>query len=191
MTLKVRKLKRIITFLGAGASAAFGYPTTKPFLEKLGPNVVGEERKYLNSLRNLYWIVEDIEHVVEILDSLLYLESVSKKSRLSSVFYEYPRIIDFRKRKKGRSPVFEEKVQWKTLIDLTQRLRDRIEEFMFEQYESDVTRYPKIRWVYREFFSMLRGHKKGKQTFEVFTTNYDMSSKITAHSQDTHVFCLF
>ena len=74
MTFKVRKPKRIITFVGAGASAAFEYPTTKPFLEKLVFHVVGEDRKLLNSLRNLYW-VEDIEHIIDILDSLLEMHA--------------------------------------------------------------------------------------------------------------------
>jgi len=174
MTFKVRKSKKIVTFLGAGASAAFGYPTTKPFLEKLALNVFGEERKYLNTLRNLYW-VWDIEQVVEILDLLSEMESISKRSRLSSVFYKYPRIVDFGKtdEKHAFTPVFEGKVQWRHLIELTERLRDGIEDFTFEQYESDVSRYPKIRRVYEPFFSMVQEHKEDKQTFEVFTTNYD------------------
>lgn len=174
MTLTVRKPKRIITFLGAGASAAIGYPTTKPFLQKLGFYVSDEERKYLNSLRNLYWVVEDIEHVVEILNSLLELEGISERSKLSDMFYKYPRIINFREEKKyGFSPALNERVQWKSLINLTQRLRNRIEAFTFEQYGADVNRYPKIKRVFREFFSILKGHKRDKQSFEVFTTNYD------------------
>ena len=103
MSFKVRKPKRIVTFLGAGASAPFGYPTTKSFLEKLCQYTTGEEKNLLNDIRNLHLIVKDVEHVVEILDSILDVENISKKGRLRSFFHEYPLFLDFAINKKERA----------------------------------------------------------------------------------------
>lgn len=174
MSLRVRKPKKIITFLGAGASAPFRYPTTKSFLERLGENIAGDEKAYFNSFRSLSR-VKDIEQVVEILDSLLEAEDFTRKSGLSSFFEEYPRYMNFKKEKieKFFFPRLEKVIPWKRLIILTRKLRDVIEEFTFRQYESKVAQYRRVKQEYDRLFSVLRTHKKNKQTFETFTTNYD------------------
>lgn len=174
MSLKIKKPRKIITFLGAGASATFGYPTTRVFLERLKENVSGELREYLNSLGNLH-LVKDIEHVVEILDSLLTLKDYLSKHPLSGFFQKYQPLIDFGKKdeKHASKPALEYNVQWKKLVELTEALRNKIEEFTFEQFESDVNLFPNIKHVFEGYFSMLREHSQDKKVFEIFTTNYD------------------
>jgi hypothetical protein len=175
MQVKVGKPRKIVTFLGAGASAPFKYPTTKSFLEGLEGFLTGEEKKYLNSIRSLYWVVEDVEHVVEILDSILELESASQRTRLSTFLFWYPVFLDFVKKDDKRfyfSPSLEEKVGWSQLVKLSEGLRDQVEEFTFQQYESKVVQFPRIKREYARFFSMLKNYLQENE-FEVFTTNYD------------------
>jgi len=171
MSLEARKPKRIIIFLGAGASAPFDYPTTKSFLERLGRTISGREKEYLNSIRNLEW-VKDVEQVVEILDSLLDLEGYTEEIGLTSFFKEYPRFLQFA-RMKPHSPAVSGTVVWDDLIPLFERMRDTVEEFTFEQYESKVAQYARIEREYGRLFSVLRAYKKNRQTFDIFTTNYD------------------
>lgn len=175
MQVKVGKPKKIIIFLGAGASAPFKYPTTKSFLEGLEGFLTGEEKKYLNSIRSLHWVVEDVEHVVEILDSILELESASQRTLLSTFLFWYPMFLDFAKKDDKRfyfSPSLDEKIGWSQLVELSEGLRNKVEEFTFQQYESKVAQFPRIKHEYARFFLMLKNHVQ-KNEFEVFTTNYD------------------
>jgi len=180
MQVKVSFKKRIIIFLGAGASAPFDYPTTKSFLEKLGHNIFNEERKLLNSIRNLHWTIEDVEHIVQVLDLFLDMEDISKKAKLSSFFYKYPCLIDFTEKEKNLifSPTINQATAWKETVEIARKLRDRIEEFTFEQYESKALKIPEIVKTYDNFFTMLTHQKKHTErthrtTFDIFTTNYD------------------
>jgi hypothetical protein len=173
---RIQKTTNITAFLGAGASAPFGYPTTKTFLERFGARLGPSDKQweYLNSLRNLYW-VNDIENVVEILDSILKMENNSSSSPLRDFFYSYPRSVDFGKRtdRTVHTPVLEGQRQWTELTNLSSKLRDSVEDFVFEQYESNVEQYSRIKDYMGGFFSVLKKHSSGKQAFEVFTTNYD------------------
>lgn len=174
----IQKTTNITAFLGAGASAPFGFPTTKTFLEKfrveLGPS--DKQWAYFNSLRNLYW-VEDIENVVGILDSILKMENDSDSSSLGDFFHRYPRSVEFGKRtdRTVYTPVLEGQKQWNELVELSSTLRDSIEGFVFKQYESNADERARsvIKNVMGGFFSVLKKHSSGKHAFEVFTTNYD------------------
>jgi hypothetical protein len=176
MNYPVMRPKRIVTFLGAGASVPFGYPTTKSFLEKLDTyTTAADEKKLLNSIRNMGRIVEDVEHVVEILDLILELDATSEKGRLSAFLHEYPLTVDFAKKHEMEihQPSLDEKLQWRQLVELARRLRNTIERLTFQQYESKVDQYSKIEKEYERFFSVLMPYKLGDEAFEVFTTNYD------------------
>jgi len=175
MQVKAIKPRKIVTFLGAGASAPFKYPTTKSFLEQLEGFLTGEEKEYLNSIRSLYWVVDDVEHVVEILDSVLELESASQRTRLSTFLFRYPMSLDFVKKDDKQfyfSPSLKGKVSWSQLVKLSEGLRNQVEEFTFQQYESKVAQFPRIKREYARFFLMLKNHFQENE-FEVFTTNYD------------------
>jgi NAD-dependent SIR2 family protein deacetylase len=187
MQIENRKRWTIITFLGAGASAPFGYPTTKSLLWKLDSFLSGEEKRYLNSIMNLHWVVEDVEHVVEILDSILELERSTKKGRLSSFLFRYPLFLDFsRKNEKQHyySPSLDEKIGWNQIVQLSEGLRDKVEELTFQEYESRVAQFTRIKREYEKYFSMLRHHSKGTE-FEVFTTNYDNVVEDYCHRSGT------
>jgi hypothetical protein len=61
-------------FLGAGASAPFGYPPTGPFAKELTERIPNSTREgvLLKSIREVPG-VEDAEQVIEILDSIVEL----------------------------------------------------------------------------------------------------------------------
>ena len=68
------KVAPVTFFLGAGASRAFGYPTTKEFLAVLRGHLGGQESELLSALTEVPEI-SDIEHVLEILDQVTELEN--------------------------------------------------------------------------------------------------------------------
>ena len=79
------KLK-IMLFLGAGASAPFGYPTTEPFVENLEKSLGSPLKELLNDLLKVEG-VRDIEHVIELLDSL---DSILKTDIIKRFFIKFP-----------------------------------------------------------------------------------------------------
>ncbi len=175
MTYPVMSPKRIVTFLGAGASVPFDYPTTKSFLEKLSGYTDGDEKKLLNSIRNMYRTVEDVEHVVEILDLIVEMQTIPRKGRLSTFPNEHPLTLDFENDsgKQVYQPKLDGRLQWKQVVELAEKLREDVEELTFQEYESKVGQYSRIEEEYDRFFSVLMQHKLGGEPFEVFTTNYD------------------
>jgi hypothetical protein len=66
-----RSLPVPVIFLGAGASAQFGFPPTKSFIkglkERIPETPTNEEGKLLQSILEIK-TVEDVEHVIQILD---------------------------------------------------------------------------------------------------------------------------
>jgi hypothetical protein len=179
--VRIQKTTSITAFLGAGASVPFGYPTTRTFLERFGAMLGPSDIKlaYLNSLRNLHR-VKDIENVVEILDSILKMEDYDARmlnsySSIRNFLYDYPRSLDFGKKtdRTMNIPVLEGQQRWTELTELSTKLRDSVEDFVFQQYESDTKQYSGIKDIMGGFFSVLKKHSSGKQAFEVFTTNYD------------------
>lgn len=119
---------------------------------------------------------KDIEHVVQVLDLLLDIDANSKKEKLSNFFSRYRLLIDFTRRKEHMPifrPTINEMINWKELVKIASELRDKIEIFTFQQYESKALKFPEIVKTFNQFFSMLKSHKEDESVVEVFTTNYD------------------
>lgn len=189
MSYPVRFPKKIVTFLGAGASTPFGYPTTKTFLEKLSTTTSGEEKALLNSIRSLHWTVEDVEHVVEILDLILELNAVSEKGRLAAFIRRNPLSVTFEEGKelKRYSPQLVGEFQWERLVRIVEKLRENVVQLTFKEYESKVGQYQEIKKVYSAFFRLLQEYSNGGMECEVFTTNYD--NVIEDYSRSSSTSC--
>lgn len=147
----------LIFFLGAGASAAFGYPTTGPFAQKLTNQIPNSTREgvLLQSIRSVPG-VDDAEQVLEILDSIVELKNkpVRRYFENSSLSISGFGNILYRE--------FE---------PLALSLRDRIRTEIFRTYSWQ--RGAGRGWgLYRDlFFSQLP--PRMSSVLEVFTTNYD------------------
>lgn len=80
-------MPKVALFLGAGASRAFDYPTTKEFLAHLTKGIehYGYSEIVKTYLENKK--VEDIEHILQILDTLIDLQD---NALVAELFGKYP-----------------------------------------------------------------------------------------------------
>ena len=161
----------VVILLGAGASANFGCPTTAVFLEYFSKILTEEENKFLWSLRTLF-NVKDIEHIVEILDTLQEIEDLSTASSLHGFFLNYGLTVSFVK-SHNWPPTLEGQFEWKRIIKLAKVLEKSIIAFTFSQYQRKPEFFDQIKNYYGRFFSLLRPLNAKKLDFEIFTTNYD------------------
>ena len=138
-------------FLGAGASRAFGFPTTKEFLrvlpERLPP---GKTRDLLNYLTGTPEIT-DIEHVLSVLDQVVELENPLLK------YMAHHKI-----------PMYM--MTWKDFADTAALLRARIRDELFRLYEFDPDKRGTIQSSYEGLLDDMCGNA---DCMHVFTTNYD------------------
>jgi NAD-dependent SIR2 family protein deacetylase len=150
--------RRIILFLGAGASAPFGYPTTQKFINELiaalGSEEEGRFLSYLLSIKGF----TDIEHVLELLDLLQNINRHPVKDFLQT----HQTLINF----KGQSITFLE------MLNSMEKLRDRIQSDVFRQYEFNPTTITTITQEYSPLVKMLLTLSNHKE-IQIFTTNYD------------------
>jgi len=117
------KLK-IMLFLGAGASAPFGYPTTEPFVENLEKSLGSPLKELLNDLLKVEG-VRDIEHVIELLDSL---DSILKTDIIKRFFMKFP----FSLRIAGTSR------EWLRVSRLSNQLKEKIIDQIYKEYETNL-----------------------------------------------------
>jgi len=155
----MKLVRRIILFLGAGASAPFGYPTTQKFINELKDNLGSDvEGKFLSYLLDIKGFT-DVEHVLELLDLLQSINRHPVKDFLRT----YPTHLRF-----GAG----ESISFLEMLDGMEKLRDRIQSDVFRQYEFDPTTIGPITQVYSplvEMLSLLSNYKE----IPIFTTNYD------------------
>jgi len=161
----------IIVFLGAGASAEFGCPVTKTFLDMLSRTLGKEEGKFLDTLRRLH-NVKDIEHIIEIIDSLARIDSLSRISSLHGFFEQHQMNVNFGI---GDDLVgaLRGQFEWRRVIELARTVEKEITDLTFSEYQRRPRHFHEIEEYYRKFFSAVKRHSRGKSEFEIFTTNYD------------------
>ena len=155
----MRLSRKIILFLGAGASASFGYPTTKQFIDSLKTELAKTseyQAQLLDYFLNLKGFA-DIEHVLELLDSL---QSINKHP-VTDLFRTYTSIINLR----------GQKINFNDFLNRAKSLRDKIQVDVFRQYEFNPDSRSKINEVYVSLFESLMKLNSGD--LPVFTTNYD------------------
>lgn len=152
----------------------------------------GEEKQLLNSIRNLPLTVYDVEHVVEILDLILELNTISEKGRLAGFIRWNPLLVNFEEGKQKRySPQLIGQFKWFYLVSIARKLRENVVQLTFKQYESKVIQYQEITRVFSGFFRLLRNYtenNKEHKIIEVFTTNYD--NVIEDYSKNSSTGCI-
>ena len=152
-------MTKVALFLGAGASRAFGYPTTLEFVNELKKTLGILEKNLLNSILKSPK-VSDIEHVLQTLDPILepnsiaYLSSVLKGSKIST-------------------ETLGAEADWGLFISRCEVLKQGIITELFGQYEFDSTKLGKIIDCYTELYSIFYGVNQLNELY-VFTTNYDL-----------------
>lgn len=150
---------KIILFLGAGASAPFGYPTTQGFLDGLKVQLgTVSEGILLNSLFQLEHI-QDIEHVLEILTSL----KVFSKHPLKEFVARFKTSITL-------SPNLSTNLS--DQLKIAETLEDRIHDDIYRQYEFSPSSIASVDDAFNPFLSMISA-KRGDQEIPIYTTNYD------------------
>src|SRR4030065_1868015 len=153
-------VRRIILFLGAGASTCFGYPTTKQFIDGLRAELAissAAEVQLLNKILSIQGF-SDVEHVLELLD---LLQSVNRHP-FTDFIQTYPSVINFG----------ETASSFSDLLHSAKRLRDKIQEDVFRQYEFNPDSLVKINDVYSPLIQNLMANNI-ERYLSIFTTNYD------------------
>ncbi|RLI73033.1 hypothetical protein DRO91_03855 [Candidatus Heimdallarchaeota archaeon] len=153
-------------FLGAGASKAFDYPTTKEFVNHLfGVLTSSSEKSILNLFLGIP-DVSDVEHVLQIIDSVLNFASnpLFKGGRV-----KFPAHIEI-----GRTIL-----DWSSFVARCELIKRKIISELHRQYEFDENKLEKIIECYDNLFgsiypSVSRSMRaKEIEQMHVFTTNYD------------------
>lgn len=153
--------KNINLFLGAGASLSFGFPTTRLFIEDF-KQVVGKnpEAELLEAIMKNSSFV-DAEHVLQFLDTL---ESLKSLRRAEDFFRSYSTGVNLHTRQ----------VNFLELLDVSARLRDKLIDDIYRQYEFDDNRIDLICRTYKPLINLLYSYK-GVSELSIFSTNYDCS----------------
>jgi len=151
-------MPKTVLFLGAGASRAFGYPTTLEFVNELRDVLEPLEKDILNSILKSPK-VSDIEHVLQTLDPIINPESIDY---LRGVLQGSPISMQ----------IFRTEVNWGTFILSCQQLKKSIIAELFSQYEFNRTKLDKIIKCFTALDSILCDVNQLKE-LHVFTTNYD------------------
>lgn len=155
----------IALFLGAGASRAFGYPTTKDFMNNLSRKLTGTQKEIFDIFTSPPEI-KDIEHVLEALDSLIPGWS---NLYLKAIFTKNPPQMPVRTNAKAKTT---RTVNWGSYIASCRNLKERIIRELNVQYRFDPTRLDDILKYYNILVKMLTDlNIMGK--LDIFTTNYD------------------
>lgn len=145
-----------ITFLGAGASAPFGYPPTGPFVDKLMERIPNSVREGV-LVRSVHGVegVEDVEQILEILDTIAELHYSPARKFFDNASLTIPGMGG---------------VSYRELEALSLSLRARIRTEIFREYswkQKSGERFD----LYRSLFSIYP--MPDTPILEVFTTNYD------------------
>jgi hypothetical protein len=162
---------RAILFLGAGASRALGFPTTKEFLDRFTAETLTSSTNSKDIMTGLHNVdgVRDIEYVLQILDDVLQTERTSIKR----LFSKYPPNFNL---PQGRG------WGWNDFASAVSKLVDEIRDAVYRYYEFDPSLENKAVSYYDPIFAILR--EVDGRDIPVFTTNYDkvIEMFVNAHS---------
>ena len=155
--LSIDKAK-IMLFLGAGASAAFGYPTTKRFVKNLQGSLSNTRELIL--LNNLLQIkdITDVEQILFLIESVKQL----KETPMIDLLKTYSSSIQFNNLP---SNIIEQFPIWD---NLEQRIYDEI----FKQYEFNLETKEEVNNTYLSLLNIIKKYNSDEY-INIFTTNYD------------------
>jgi hypothetical protein len=146
----------VIVFLGAGASAPFGYPTMIGLREELRKRAKADEADLLMYLLYLRGTNNDAETVLQDIE---VIETISKR-KLEKIF--------------GMVTIPGSKtvpMGFDKFVSLCRSLRDTIEDLIFEIYQFRPECEPKFQ-LYEQLLSTLESIPGGREHY-IYTTNYD------------------
>jgi len=153
-------------FLGAGASRAFGSPTTKEFPDHLKGNTSSEQRGFLKQFTDVPGIT-DVEHVLDLLDQIVSGDNPLVK------------YLAFHQPKMGPSYAA---VEYSKFLENASSLRERIRIELFREYEFVDERRQEIQKHLETVLGYVRS--ENVKVIDIFTTNYDsVTEKGLARSQ--------
>ena len=160
-----KKYKRVQTpkvalFLGAGASRAFDYPTTKEFLTNFGKTLDGVFTEVVGAFQK-FKKVYDIEHILRICDVFIDLNS---NELIAEILRGYPPIL-LRELKMI-------KLTWDDFINVCSYIKKEAIKALYTQYQFDEGKVSKIVSLYGRLFEDLVGFNRNGR-LDIFTTNYD------------------
>ena len=158
-------------FLGAGASNAFGYPTTVEFIKELRDVIPHKEffEEVVKFIENDLKEPADIEKIISQMEDLgNYIESGNEKGWFKNKYLlkaeEFGRV----ERNQMKNPLLNE---FKATAGMIENLNNKIKEQVYHTYwiepENPIEDYG---IVYRKLFATF-----SSKTYHIFTTNYDIS----------------
>lgn len=151
-------MMKIALFLGAGASAPFGMPTTAKLREKLQNfNYANVDEEILQSFltESKY---PDIEYVLQAVRDILKFS----RSKGGDYFFTHGKNGIFRYQK-GTVP-------FDTFIGKVVQAESALEDFVYENYRWKPSYQSQVREIYGIVFEFLKKHS---DSIRIFTTNYD------------------
>jgi hypothetical protein len=150
-----------ILFLGAGASAAFGYPTMPALSKQLREMIEGKERDLLNHLLPPFPETEgnDIEDVLQTID---LMEELSRRRIASALEKSYLQLSAYAN---NRSMPFGE------ALSVCRNLKDKLQDAIFDIFQFRTSTQAHFK-LYDDLLSILRDHVP-RSDYSIFTTNYD------------------
>jgi hypothetical protein len=153
------RIAQATLFLGAGASKAFGYPTTKEFLGLLLGRLSGQEKELLQALTEVPEN-SDIEHVLEILDQVVELEN------------PFLKFLDKRQVSIPVQPSYlsSSVSGWKQFKTIASSLRLTTHDELFRQYQFEPSKHREISQVLKATLDFVA---QDADVVHLFTTNYD------------------
>jgi hypothetical protein len=164
----------IVFFFGAGASAPFGIPTMKQFVndfeEFLLENAEKKEREMYSdikkTLENKTHRHVDLEAIFTVIDGIVNYDNPEKLGMLA---------LYFESERKKHFPTTEH-------VETCNKLKAKFQNFIKEKCDIPGT-FPKIEKVYSDFFNRIalelgtydtRGKYVFNSNWNIFTTNYDV-----------------
>ena len=150
--------KRVLLFLGAGASAPFGFPTTRQFLAGLKDTLGNTTLGIL--LSNLLEVpqIQDVEQLLELLKAV-------------EVFKKHP-IRDFVKKFHMSIHLPNISNNLSDQMKLMEQLEDKIKSDIFRQYEFSPSSVKDIDAAYGSLIKLISQVTTDNE-LSIFTTNYD------------------
>jgi hypothetical protein len=150
-----------ILFVGAGASAPFGYPTMGGLNDKLHEMISGKEGDLLTELLPIFpkTAENDIEDVLQTID---LLDEISRRKIMTALQNATAQFSIFAK---SHTMTFSE------LVALGRSLRERLEEAIFDVYQFRSEARLRLN-LYEELLSTLNPFTTVRD-YSIFTTNYD------------------
>jgi len=152
-------VKKVCLFLGAGASKAFGYPTTKDFLANLKPKLDTTQNNIVETLKESKNVV-DIEHILNIINAFNKLNS----NKLAEEFLQ---------RRPPKFSLIKGPVKWRNFITAGTRLEKLVISDLFNQYRFEDSKTPDIISLYNQLFEDVIFKFNRTNELDIFTTNYD------------------